>query len=263
MSFLKGLSVTICLALFTSLSETRADWVQLGSDIDGETTFDNSGYSVSLSSDGSTVAIGATSNDGNGNNSGHVRIYSFDSGSAAWYQVGSDIDGETTYDNAGSSVSLSADGKTVAIGAPYSDDNGNNSGHVRIYSFDSGSSTWTQLGSDIDGESESDESGYSISMSSDGTTVAIGARENDGNGYRSGHVRIYRYDSASGSWTQIGSDIDGESADDQSGWSVSLSSDGSTVAIGAPYNDDNGNNSGHVRIYSFDSASGFVDSSRT
>ena len=40
--------------------------VQKGSDIDGEADIDQSGYSVSLSSDGSTVAIGAIRNDGNG-----------------------------------------------------------------------------------------------------------------------------------------------------------------------------------------------------
>ncbi|MDC1063604.1 hypothetical protein OAQ16_04095, partial [Flavobacteriales bacterium] len=40
---------------------------------------------------------------------------------------------------------------------------------------------------------------------------------------------------------QIGLDIDGEAADDYSGYSVSISSDGNTVAIGAPYNDGNGN----------------------
>ena len=39
---------------------------------------------------------------------------------------------------------------------------------------------------------------------------------------------------------QIGSDIDGEAADDYSGFSVSLSSDGTIVAIGARYNDGNG-----------------------
>ena len=50
----------------------------------------------------------------------------------------------------------------------------------------------------------------------------------------------------------MGSDIDGESSYDYSGWSVSLSPDGSTVAIGAPYNDGAGTNSGHVRIYSLD-----------
>ena len=44
-------------------------------DIDGEASGDKSGYSVSLSSDGRTVAIGAIRNDGNGTDSGHVRIY--------------------------------------------------------------------------------------------------------------------------------------------------------------------------------------------
>jgi hypothetical protein len=48
---------------------------QIGSDIDGEAQYDNSGGSVSLSSDGTIVAIGAYGNDGNGNNSGHVRVY--------------------------------------------------------------------------------------------------------------------------------------------------------------------------------------------
>ena len=48
---------------------------QIGSDIDGEAAGDKSGYSVSLSSDGTIVAIGAINNDGNGSNSGHVRVY--------------------------------------------------------------------------------------------------------------------------------------------------------------------------------------------
>ena len=51
---------------------------QLGSYIDGEAAGDYSGNSVSLSSDGLTVAIGAYGNDGNSSNSGHVRIYSWD-----------------------------------------------------------------------------------------------------------------------------------------------------------------------------------------
>ena len=110
------------------------------------------------------------------------------------------------------------------------DGNGSYAGHVRIYKNISG--TWTQQGSDIDGEAAGDQSGVSVSLSSDGSTVAIGAHRNDGNGTNAGHVRIYK--NISGTWTQQGSDIDGEAADDQSGYSVSLSSDGSTVAIGAP-----------------------------
>ena len=41
------------------------------------------------------------------------------------------------------------------------------------------------------------------------------------------------YENNGGTWQQIGQDIDGEAADDNSGNSVSLSSDGSLVAIGA------------------------------
>ena len=51
------------------------------------------------------------------------------------------------------------------------------------------------------------------------------------------------YENNNGTWTQIGSDIDGESYSDESGWSVSLSSDGSVVAIGARYNDGGGGGS--------------------
>ena len=218
-------------------------WKQVGSDIDGEAAGDNSGYSVSLSSDGSTVAIGARFNDGNGSNAGHVRIYKNISGT--WTQQGSDIDGEAVGDNSGNSVSLSSDGSTVAIGAYLNDGNGNAAGHVRVYKNISGK--WTQQGSDIDGEAAGDNSGYSVSLSSDGSTVAIGARFNDGNGSNAGHVRIYK--NISGTWTQQGSDIDGEAAGDWSGCYVSLSSDGSIVAIGAWNNDGNGSNAGHVRIY--------------
>ena len=52
-------------------------------------------------------------------------------------------------------------------------------------------SLYAQIGSDIDGEAAGDESGVAVSLSSDGTIVAIGARWNDGNGSSSGHVRVY------------------------------------------------------------------------
>ena len=51
---------------------------QLGADIDGEAAGDRSGLSVSLSADGNVVAIGAVGNDGNGNDSGHTRIFDWD-----------------------------------------------------------------------------------------------------------------------------------------------------------------------------------------
>ena len=163
-----------------------------------------------------------------------------------WSQLGSDIDGEAADDWSGWSVSLSSDGSRVAIGAPDNGGNGTFSGHVRIFEW--AGAAWSQLGSDIDGEAAEDFSGFSVSLSSDGSRVAIGATGNDGNGNASGHVRIFEWNGAA--WSQIGADIDGEAAGDVSGWSVSLSSDGSRVAIGAVQNDGNGPEPGHVRIFS-------------
>jgi cytochrome c2 len=226
---------------------SAGSWTQLGADIDGEVFFDWSGSSVSLSSDGTRVAIGAYKNDGNGTDAGHVRIYEYSAGS--WTQLGVDIDGEAyAYGRSGYSVSLSSGGDTVASVAPINDGAGTAAGHVRIYTYSAGS--WSQLGADIDGEAVGDQSGFSVSLSSDGSTVAIGARKNLG---VKGHTRIYEY--SAGSWTQLGADIDGEAASDESGFSVSLSSDGSRVAIGARNNDGNGNDAGHARIYEYGAGS--------
>ena len=217
--------------------------VQIGDDIDGEAANDFSGGSVSLSSDGTILAIGASGNDDSGSNSGHVRVY--ENQENTWVQIGQDINGEAQGDNSGASVSLSSDGTILATGANLNDGNGMDSGHVRVY--ENQENTWVQIGQDINGETAFDFSGDSISLSSDGATVAIGAFLNSGNGIRSGHVRIY--ENQGGNWVQIGEDIDGEAENDESGASVSLSSDGSIVAIGAHRNDANGSNSGHVRVY--------------
>ncbi len=229
-------------------------WTQIGSDIDGEAAGDVSGSAVSINDDGSIVAIGATNNAGNGILSGHVRVYQNIAGT--WTQIGSDIDGEAAGDNSGQPVRLNADGSIVAIGAFTNDGNGSRSGHVRVYQNIAG--TWTQIGSDIDGEATNDFSGASVSINDNGSIVAIGALFNDGNSSNSGHVRVYQ--NIAGVWTQIGSDIDGEAAFDQSGTSVSINEDGSIVAIGAHVNDGNGSSSGHVRVYSTNDWDGSTDS---
>jgi len=139
---------------------------------------------------------------------------------STWTQIGQDIDGEAANDQSGYSVSSSADGNIVAIGAPR---NNSYTGQVRVYQNTSGN--WTQIGQDIDGEATGYQCGFSVSLSDDGNIVAIGATGNKG------QVRVYQY--ISNTWTQIGQDIDGEASGDQSGYSVSLSADGNIVAIGA------------------------------
>ncbi|MEQ8908418.1 MAG: SBBP repeat-containing protein [Vicingaceae bacterium] len=159
-------------------------------------------------------------------------------------QKGADLDGEAAGDESGWSVSM-PDAQTLAIGAPRNDGSGSDAGHVRVYSWNG--SAWVQKGADIDGEAAGDRSGWSVSMP-DANTLAIGAILNDGNGSSAGHVRIYTWNGSA--WTQKGADIDGEAAFDQSGFSVSMP-DANTVAIGASYNDGNGNFAGHARVYSW------------
>jgi hypothetical protein len=240
--------------------EWKADissWHKMGTDIDGEAASDGSGRSASLSGDGTVVAIGAVGNDGNGTDSGHVRVYGWraDTSPPSWVQRGIAIVGEAADDGSGYSVSLSSDGNVVAIGAPYNDGNGTDSGHVRVYEWNADTlpPSWNQLGTDIDGEAADDLSGTSVSLSSDGTVLAIGAPGNvlDSTGYYDGHVRVYEWNADASSWRQRRIDIDAEATGDKFGTSVSLSNDGTVLAIGAPFNDGNGTDSGHVRVYQF------------
>ena len=103
-------------------------------------------------------------------------------------QIGLDIDGQAAGDESGIPA-ISNDGSFVAIGGLYNDNNGNQSGHVRVYQYDG--ANWIQRGQDIDGEASEDDSGGAVSLNSDGSVLAIGARSNDGNGADSGHVRVY------------------------------------------------------------------------
>ena len=112
---------------------------------------------------------------------------------------------------------------------------------------------WKQRGGDIDGEAAGDRSGWSVSLSADGTTLAVGAIFNAGAGSNAGHARVFAWDPVDETWKQRGDDIDGEAAYDLSGWAVSLSADGTALAVGAPYNDDRKMHwtlkVGHARVY--------------
>jgi hypothetical protein len=226
----------------------NGSWTKQGGDINGPSDGDQSGYSVSLSGDGSFVAIGAHNNDGNGTNSGHVRVYKYVN--SAWVKQGADIDGEGANDNSGRSVSLSSNGSIVAIGAPNNNNtNGTDAGQVRVYKYVN--NAWVKQGADIDGEAANDEFGTSVSLSGDGSIVAIGAPNNGGSD--TGHVRVYKY--VNSAWVKQGGDINGASNGDNFGTSVSLSNDGLTLAVGAPNNNGNGTDSGHVRVYKYANSS--------
>ncbi len=126
---------------------------------------------------------------------------------------------------------------------------------MRVFSFlDGDTGTWKQVGQDIVGEAIGDEFGFSVPISDNGETIAVGAPSNDGkNGVDSGHVRIYPLADDGASWEQIGDDINGDTANYYSGISVSLSANGSIVAIGSPGADIDGvSGAGQVKVYRID-----------
>ncbi len=226
---------SIGLALVSPSGVDAAGWAQLGSDIVGEASWDESGSSVSLSADGSRMAIGAPFND---NDRGHARVFQFIN--TEWIQIGADIDGEAEGDLFGTSVSLSADGTHLAVGAPENRGGGGAvKGHVRVFEWFPGSSTWLQVGPDIDG-ADFEELGNAVSLDADGSRVAIGSsREN--------FVRVFTWSEPN--WYQLGPDISGETTSERFGYSVSLSADGDRVAVGAPYSDANSFESGRVQVF--------------
>ena len=235
-------------------------WVQVGSDIIGEAAADLFGHAVSISSDGSRLAIGADRNDrgnANGDDGGHARIYEYDG--TNWNQLGSDIDGEGADDRFGRTISLSGSGTRVAIGAERNDrGNGgaDNGGHVRVYEYDG--TSWNQLGSDLDGAAAGNFFGWSVALDFDGSHLVVGSVLADGGGADAGAVYVYEYN-GTGSWSQIGSDIDGEVAGDAFGVGVSIDFDGDRIAAGTNYNDrgtgDTNDNGGHVRVFEYSGTS--------
>ena len=231
-------------------------WILYGNPIAGRSDGDFAGV-VRISGDGMSVAIGAF---GNNRATGHVRVFSYDSreSDGQWTQVGQDIVGNDSGDEAGWSVAINDDGTVVAVGAHRNDGGGTDSGHVRVYSLpetglhqptdgeplppprDEAQQQWFQLGQDLEGTAPHDFAGWSVDISGTGRIVAFGA-------VNAGWVRSYSFDAQRDTWKVHGQGIVGDTTKDQTGYSVSLSFDGWTMAIGETLWET----VGRVRIFAF------------
>ena len=107
---------------------------------------------MSISDDGKAIAIGAITMMG-------IRMYHLDGDGMKWEQISDDIDGDAAGDWLGYSVSLSANGTTLVIGAPYASFNAIQTGKVMVYRIDSAGSSWEQLGEIMYGDNEYDTFG--------------------------------------------------------------------------------------------------------
>jgi hypothetical protein len=208
-------------------------WVHMGADLVG---YDDSfGFDVALSGDGRTVAIG-------GPQQSAVQVFQFNT-TGQWNMADGSIRGDMLRGElAGSAISLSLDGRIVAVGAHLNSDQYQRSGQVRVFQLSESSAEWEAMGSDINGDAFGDQFGGALSLSDDGMTLAIGARFHDDldtNKTDVGYVRVYRF--LEGIWVVSGSVIEGDEVKEGFGYSVSLSGDGSTCAIG--------NTKGELAIY--------------
>lgn len=226
-------------------NNSSGSWNQIGNDIDGIVENDYTGTCVALSDDGTTVAVSAIGHSGTGlTDNGCVRVYENQSNN--WVKIGSDIEGSSTNDNFGTSVAISQDGSIVVIGA--TNYQSGNEGYAKVYKNNSG--TWTQIGDTIVGSGASDRLGNSVSISLDGSIIAIGIKNSTtANGTESGEVKIYQ--DVSGTWTQLGNSILGDDSNYNFGYSVSLSGNGQLISVGAYNADYMDTNSGQVTVYQY------------
>jgi hypothetical protein len=183
---LTGASTAGYVRVFT---QNGVNWDQVGQTIIGRQPGDNLGKSISISSDGLTVAIGAYQVDVAIEGPGYVQVYQLVG--TTWTQVGVDIVGPTAGGRFGFSVALTPDAKFLTIGANAVDGGGlMTNGLVRT--FENISGTWTQVGGDIIGDADNRNLGVSVAISSDGTTIALGGPlSDDGMNTNVGEASVY------------------------------------------------------------------------
>jgi hypothetical protein len=146
------------------------------------------GMAVDLNSDGTTLAVGSADD---ANNANGAAAYIFTRSGSTWSQQAkiSDPTG-VNYDQFGTNIVISDNGNTAAIGAPGEDIDGSSAGGT--YIFTRTGTTWSLAKrlviSDI---AASDENGFAIAISGDGTTVITGSYGDDDGGSESGSAYVF------------------------------------------------------------------------
>ena len=209
-------------------------WRQQGSKIVGS-GFSNSpsqGYSVAISADGNTLAIGGNADAGYGPGKGAVWI--FTRFSNQWYQQGRKLVGSGGSGNAqfGTSLSLSADGNTLIVGAP-----NENFGLGTAYVFTRSSDIWSQFGRVLvpDDNTGYPEFGKSVAISSDGQTAVIGGNK-DGTTGATWVFRRYISEFAQDADKLVARPD--ATRQQKEGSSVAISADGNTIITGGLSNNN-------------------------
>ncbi len=207
---------------------------------------DKFGKSVSISDDASVLVIGANYSAEGGASRGAVYVYS-QSGGVCTLKQKITVSPLTNYDYFGEWVDISGDGTTLAVGAFGDNTKGTNAGAVYIYTLVSDVWTLQQKLTASDGAA-SDYFGNSVSISEDGNSVLVGARNEDGAGTNRGAAYVFTRSGTT--WTEQQKLTASDAADnDAFGWRVSLSSDSSVAVVGAYLEDGAGTDRGAAYVF--------------
>jgi len=230
------------------------------------------GDAVALSGDGNTLVVGARAessaaagingNQGDASALSSGAVYVFARQGDRWLQQAYlKASNPGINDQFGSLVALSADGNTLAVSAYFEDSratgvNGDQTDNSieqsgAVYVFVRTGALWSQqayLKASNTGEAEDgDQFGFSLALSDDGNTLAAGAISEDSadariNGNQADNSAssagaVYVFVRTGSRWSQQAyiksSSPNGADANDLFGYSVGLSADGNTLAVGS------------------------------
>lgn len=209
------------------------------------------GKAVAISTDGSTIAIAAPQR-----NTGAGAVYVFVRNGASWAQQAALTASNTQGDDRfGTALALTATGSILAVGAIGEDSDGsgptNNAAPDAgaAYVFTRAGSVWSQQAYiKASNTQEDDLFGSALALNSAGTTLAIGAtgeasastdiNGDQNNNTAGGAGAVYIFTGNGVTWTQSAY-IKAPNAEpiDSFGAAVALSTDGNTLAVGAPQED--------------------------
>jgi len=144
---------------------------------------------------------------------------------------------------------MSGDGNNLVVGVPFEDSNGSSAGSA--YVFTRSGETWSQQAKiQASDAAANQEFAYSVDMSTDGNTIALGSRDDTGGTNRGA---AYIFTRSGSTWSQQAKLENANEADYDifagGGRGVSLSGSGNVLVVGAYGDDDNGSQSGSTFVF--------------
>lgn len=212
-------------------------------------TDDTFGQTVAISGDGTTILVNATGDDDKGSSSGSAYIFTKQAnGNYLQLQKLVASDGAAN-DIFSTAIAISDDTSTIVVGAKWDDDKGSNSGSAYIFKKQAnGSYLQTQKLVALDGAADDYFGGF-VAISANGDTLLVSSTGDDDKGSNSGSTYIFTKQ-ANGSYLQSQKLVASDgAAGDAFGFSVVISNDGSTIIVSAYRDNDKGNLSGSVYIF--------------